>query len=165
MPKAWEKQLPNLGNWICRSKRTRGYNCFAFAVGDETRRWEPYGYHWPPGAKKGFSADCLIEAYRTEGFEICADGALVEGREKIAIYLSDQGGFLHAARQEPNGSWKSKLGDEEDIEHQSPESLISDAYGKPRIFMERARKLQAQEMKEAEASTSSAASKPASPSS
>jgi hypothetical protein len=139
MSKPWEKKLPNLGIWICRSKRTRDYNCFAFAIRDETRRWEPYGYHWPEGAKKGYSADCLIDAYRTEGFEVCADGALVEGREKIVIYLNDQGGFLHAARQEPNGNWKSKLGDEEDIEHQSPESLISDEYGKPRIFMERAR--------------------------
>jgi hypothetical protein len=140
MPKAWEKQFPNLGNWTCRSRRTREYNCFAFAVGDETRRWEPYGYHWPKGAKKGYTADCLIDACRTEGFEVCANGALIEGREKIAIYLNDEGGFLHVARQESNGRWKSKLGDEEDIEHDTPESLINETYGVPRIFMERARK-------------------------
>jgi hypothetical protein len=125
VPKPWEKLLPNLGNWTCASKRTRKYNCFAFAVGDETQRWEPYGYHWPKGAKKGYALDCLVEACRTEGFELCADGSLLEDREKIAIYTNDQSGFVHAARQEPDGRWKSKLGDEEDIVHETPESLTT----------------------------------------
>ena len=158
MTKEWEKDFPNLGNWTCKSKRTRKYNCLAFAIGDETQRWEPYGYHWPEGAKKGFTTDCLVEAYRTEGFELCADGTLVEGHEKIAIYVNNQGGFEHAARQEPNGHWKSKLGDAEDIEHESPDSLICDDYGKPRLFMERARKPKSQDEKEAEASEPSASS-------
>jgi hypothetical protein len=164
MPKEWEKEFPNLGKWTCTSKRTREYNCLAFAVGDEARRWEPLGgFYWPDGATKGYSAECLIEAYQTKGFEVCADGALVEGYEKVVIYLNDQAGFLHAARQEPNGRWKSKLGDEEDIEHESPESLTSNVYGKPRVFMQRARKQQAEEKKEAEASTTSASSEPAAP--
>jgi hypothetical protein len=157
VPKPWEKLLPNLGNWTCASKRTRKYNCFAFAVGDETQRWEPYGYHWPKGAKKGYALDCLVEACRTEGFELCADGSLLEDREKIAIYTNDQSGFVHAARQEPDGRWKSKLGDEEDIVHETPESLSSDTYGRPRCFMERARKPKLEE-KEAEATTPSASS-------
>lgn len=149
MAKVWEKYFPNLGNWVCKSKPTRTYNCLAFAVGDESRRWEPYGFYWPDGAKRGYTYDCLVEAYKMEGFEPCADGNLVDGREKIAIYINDQGGFRHAARQEPDGRWKSKLGDEEDIEHEAPESLSSDVYGQPRIFMERVRKLKPKERMEA----------------
>jgi hypothetical protein len=159
LPKLWENDFPNLVNWTCKSKRTRNYNCFAFAIGDETRRWEPYGYYWPQGAKKGFTVDCLIEAYKTEGFEICADGSLAEGREKIAIYTNDHGGFLHAARQESDGHWSSKLGDEEDIVHESPESLAGDDYGQPRYFMKRTCKPKAEAKEEAEISPASSSDK------
>jgi hypothetical protein len=43
----------------------------------------------------------------------------------------------HAARQLQDGRWISKMGDEEDVVHRDPESLSSNDYGQPRIFMER----------------------------
>jgi hypothetical protein len=139
MAKDWEAAFPNLGNWTCTSKATTDYNCIAFAVGDEDRRWEPCpGYFWP--VDKDYSVGSLIEALKTEGFELCADGSLVEGREKIVIYLNRHAGWEHVARQEPDGKWKSKLGDEEDILHESPESLTSTDYGRPTVYMDRARK-------------------------
>jgi hypothetical protein len=158
MPKVWEKEFPNLGNWICSSKATTDYNCTAFAVGDETRRWEPYGYYWPAGLPQDYSTDTLIEAYKKEGFEVCDDGAPVEGREKIVIYTKKPGVWEHVARQEPDGRWKSKLGDWEDIIHEHPESLICADYGTPEIFMERARSPKPAEVKEAESLTPSASS-------
>jgi hypothetical protein len=96
-------------------------------------------YYWPDNVRRGYDLDSFISAYETEGFRPCADGSLIQGREKIAIYLNKFGYVEHAARQEANGLWKSKLGDEEDIEHQTPECLSSDSYGHPRHFMERAR--------------------------
>jgi hypothetical protein len=144
MPKEWEKEFPNLGKWTCTSKRTRDYNCIAFAARDETRRWEPFGgYYWPrpeEARNRGYSVEELIEVYKTEGFQVCADGNLVEGSEKIAIYVNNYGGWEHAARQESDGKWKSKLGDLEDILHDSPDALICTDYGRPAIFMERVRK-------------------------
>jgi hypothetical protein len=142
MPKEWEKEFPNLGKWTCTSKATDEYNCIAFAVGDQTRWWEPCpGYYWPPEPNPDYTAECLIRAFESVGFKSCADGSLVEGYEKIAIYLNDFGGWEHAARQEPSGYWRSKIGYAEDIEHESPDSLTSVDYGKPRLFMERQRRL------------------------
>ena len=158
MPKEWEKEFPNLGNWICSSKSTTEYNCVAFAVGDETRRWEPYGYYWPDDLSQDYSTDTLIKACNKEGFELCKDWTLVKDREKIVIYVNDRGGWEHVARQESDGRWKSKLGDEEDITHENPKSLICADYGTPRICMERARK-----QKEAEVTTPSASSEKAAP--
>jgi len=158
MPKEWEKEFPNLGNWICSSKSTTDYNCVAFAVGDETRRWEPYGYYWPDGLSQDYGTDTLIKAYKKEGFELCKDGTLVKDREKIVIYVNNRGGWEHVARQEPDGRWKSKLGDAEDIIHENPESLTCADYGTPRIYMERAR-----QQKEAEVTTISASSEKVSP--
>src|ERR1700720_2227312 len=113
IPRKWEPDFPNLGKWTLKSRRTRHYNCFAFAAGDNTQRWEPYGYYWPQGATKGFTLDCFVEAYQTRGFAPCANGGLVAGREKIAIYLNKHGSVQHAARQLPEGRWVSKMGDEE----------------------------------------------------
>jgi hypothetical protein len=158
MPKEWEKEFPNLGKWTCTSKATGDYNCIAFAVGDQTRWWEPCpSYYWPPEDNPDYTAECLIRALEAEGFKRCKDGSLVDGCEKIVIYLNDSGGWEHAARQESNGYWRSKIGEAEDIEHESPESLTSGDYGKPRLFMERPRK-KMETKKEAEVSIASASS-------
>ena len=78
-------------------------------------------------------------AYRIMGFEECPDGALESGYEKIAIYVSEIGEPTHIARQLGNGSWTSKLGELEDIEHGSPESLEGPepCYGSVASYMRR----------------------------
>lgn len=140
MTKLWEKDFPNLGDWKESSLPTTDYNCFAFAAGDTTRWWEPQPpgvYYWPPGVSRGYDIASVIEAYKAEGFQHCADGSLVQGREKIVFYLNRYGGVEHVARQLPDGRWTSKMGGAEDIEHDSPQSLSGGDYGAPQCYMER----------------------------
>jgi hypothetical protein len=56
---------------------------------------------------------------------------------KVAIYASG-GELTHAARQLPDGQWTSKLGDLEDIEHDTLEALKCEEYGKPVLIMRKA---------------------------
>jgi hypothetical protein len=133
----WESLFPDLGDWTETSKPTKSYNCFAFAVGDEEKRWDPWVYYWPPNVPKGYDLEKFIRAYETEGFRQCDDGTLVEGIEKLVIYVHPRSGVEHAARQEADGKWKSKIGDFEDITHEMPESLAGKEYGEPRCFMQR----------------------------
>jgi hypothetical protein len=162
MPKDWEAYFPNLpGKWIETSLPTTDYNCFAFAAGDETRWWDPLPpglYYWPPNIPRGHQLEHFQRAYETEGFRRCADGNLVDGIEKIAIFLNAYGGVEHAARQESDGKWKSKIVGFEDICHDDLHALSNGDYGDPRCFMERERnaKLESTEV----AVTSSVTAKP-----
>lgn len=140
MGKAWEPCFPNLGKWDETSHPTRRYNCFAWAAGEDFRRWDVVpGYYWPPGVMRSTAVDFVIEAYRTRGYEICADRSVEPGFDKIVIYAKPGRIGSHAAIQLLDGRWSSKLGDEEDITHETPESLESTIYGKPFCFMSRSR--------------------------
>ncbi len=78
----------------------------------------------------------FVAAFSTLGYEPCADGALEDGFEKVAIYESPQG-VEHASRQLRTGRWTSKLGNREDIEHESPTELEGDLYGEVKQYMRR----------------------------
>jgi hypothetical protein len=43
----------------------------------------------------------------------------------------------HAARQLPNGRWASKLGREDDVEHDSEKGVSGDNYGTVVAYMKR----------------------------
>ncbi len=64
---------------------------------------------------------------------------LEEGFEKIAIYADKRNEFRHVARQLENGKWTSKLGDWEDIEHNTLKALESPQYGSVKILLKRRR--------------------------
>jgi hypothetical protein len=56
--------------------------------------------------------------------------------KKVAVY--GIGGFYtHATRQLETGKWTSKLGNEEDIEHDLPELVGGGVYGEIALFMKR----------------------------
>ncbi len=78
-----------------------------------------------------------VAAFGTLGYELCSDGSLQEGFEKVAIYESLSGYVLHMARQLPTGRWTSKLGGLEDIEHASPAELEGREYGAVVQYMRR----------------------------
>jgi hypothetical protein len=61
-----------------------------------------------------------------------------QGFEKIAIY-TDGDEYMHAARQLEDGKWTSKMGPDEDVEHNEPEDLAGPCYGNVSIFMKRKR--------------------------
>jgi hypothetical protein len=122
-----------------RSIATRTYNCIAFAAQDEGLWWWPdqeeIGY-WPDGVKREETLARFEEAYGTLGYKKCEGGALESGFEKIALYLY-KGKPSHAAKQLPDGRWKSKLGDWEDIEHNTTRAVEGYGYGEAVLYMKR----------------------------
>jgi hypothetical protein len=140
---SWESEFPHLGKWAETSPRDNKYNCAAFAARDEKQKWDPLPpnlHYWPKNIPRSYAIDSFIQAYATIGFEICADGSLDPECEKIVIYANEYGGVEHVARQLKNGKWTSKMGDEEDIVHDTPHNL-SVGYGQPVCYMGRAREL------------------------
>lgn len=136
-----ESLFPNLkdAGYEKSSDYSEDYNCFAFAARETTCRLDPAGYadcDWPDNILPTRFLASFLELYRGYGFEVCANGDLEDGYEKIAIYTNDEGKATHAARQLESGKWVSKIGDLEDIEHNTLQSLEG-FYGKLAKFMKR----------------------------
>ncbi|MCY4652771.1 MAG: hypothetical protein OXC95_06355 [Dehalococcoidia bacterium] len=122
--------LPNLSDFIITSEPSSSYNCIAWALGDDSQWFDPMvaNAYWPDNLPNELTLDSIVELFRQAGYEVCSDGSLQAGHEKIAIYAKD-GAPTHAARQLENGQWTSKLGNFHDIEHDSLEALQGDGYG------------------------------------
>lgn len=137
------------------------YNCIAHAACKDDNWWWPVegaveGVYWPVGVDPKETIEAFILAYETVGYEVFPTQSreLEAGLEKIAIYEApdpDDNGKIkpsHAARQLPDGSWTSKLGDWEDIEHRTLEALETGddeahqglGYGKVAVIMQRPRR-------------------------
>jgi len=125
------------------------YNCIAFAADDQNLWWWPDQdgeAYWPEGVKRKVTRNSFIAAFGTVGYEICDNGMLEEGCEKIALFEKN-GIPTHASKQLEDGRWKSKLGEWEDIEHKTVEAVQTfngvGSYGEVAIYMrrKRARKL------------------------
>ena len=138
-----KRRFPNLNveTTTITSPSTSKYNCIAYAAGDQQRKWWPdianIGY-WPPGCLRLPTLPVFQMAFNTLGYEVCADGALEDGFEKVAIFHQNNAP-THAAKQLPDGAWSSKLGDWFDISH-GPDCLCGhdvDAYGEIAFFMRR----------------------------
>jgi hypothetical protein len=118
------------------------YNCFAWAV-YYTDRWlqpdVPFGF-WPADIPRPrqLTLNTLTAVYAKDGFERCDSGDHEPGFEKIAIYTDRRGLPRHAARQLASGVWTSKLGEAEDIEHDTLEVLEGAEYGSPVRYLRRA---------------------------
>ena len=98
------------------------YNCIAWAADDTARWWWPvHGPHreayWPPNIDRTEHVAAFVAAFATLGYELCTDGTVERGFEKVALFADAQGKPQHAAKQLPNGKWSSKLGVHEDISH------------------------------------------------
>lgn len=102
------------------------YNCIAWSLGI-TDHWV-----WPGKTVRAF--DALYGRYgfmRAETRNL----KLEAGVAKVALYgkLTDAGELeaTHAARQEADGTWTSKLGGEARIRHLTAEAVAGPAYGDP----------------------------------
>ena len=121
------------------SPPTWNYNCIAFAAGLETEWWWPdpnSDAAWPRGVPCEETLEAFAAAFATLGYEICADGELEQGYEKVAIYAQN-GVPTHAAKQLDDGRWKSKLGAWEDIEHNTLKAVEEHIYGRAALFLSR----------------------------
>jgi hypothetical protein len=118
------------------SPESDSYNCIAWAARGDTQWWEPEGYYWPEGVPREYTFDAYIQAFCTRGFQECSSGSLEEGIEKIALFALARLPYpTHAARQLASGSWVSKLGPYEDIQHIDLSCLRGPLYGEPVRFM------------------------------
>ena len=162
LPKIREENFPNLTKDVYEvtSDETPDYNCIAFAAGDDTRWWEPdpHGVYYWPIVKREYTVECYIDVFESLGYEKCRCSLKKRGFEKVALYYDPVGCVAtpdhpevlpnsptHAARQLPNGAWKSKLGGWEDIEHRNLKCLNGTditgkriSYGEPVQILKRA---------------------------
>lgn len=128
-------------NYKKTSDNDPDYNCVAFAVG-ETEKWidpTPNKRHsWPKEVRRGFEIDVFIDFFRSSGgFTECESGALEQGFEKLALYADVWNRFRHVARLLESGKWTSKLGEWEDIEHDTLESLAGKTGWSPVKYLKR----------------------------
>lgn len=109
------------------------YNCAAWAAGETGRWWEPStsgGYYWPPTVPPVHSLPSFVAAFAVLGYEPCPNAHPEPGIEKLALYADEHGLPTHVARQLPSGTWTSKLGTSEDLEHDTLEALEGVLYGR-----------------------------------
>ena len=133
----------NLTRWHPASPEDYHYNCIAFAIGDTHNWWEPSGmriHYWPPGIPPEYSLESYSRAYEIHGYTRCASGELEADYEKIALFVDEFGIPSHASYQLESGIWISKLGEWEDIEHDSLQALEGDDnYGTVAAYLRRPR--------------------------
>jgi hypothetical protein len=119
------------------SPSTTLYNCIAWAADDTKNWWQP-GLHWPfPTHPLDDTIAELRKVFESLGYEECPSSDWQPGLEKVALYGVLEI-YTHVARQLSDGKWTSKLGNEEDIEHDAPESVAGGIYGEVVLFMKRA---------------------------
>jgi hypothetical protein len=141
--------FPHLENNIS-SPVTAEYNCFAWAAGQNCCVWwpEPFDqYYWPLNTSNDSSFDSTLEnfilAYSSIGYELSPDNnpELEPEFEKIALYVDSYGTVKHATRQiikeENVGKWTSKIGDLEDILHETHDFLEGQDFGIPVTILRR----------------------------
>lgn len=93
--------------------------------------------YWPPNVARHETIESFIHAYETVGYLPSPDGNLEPGFEKIALYIDPSGTPTHAARQLSDGRWTSKLGDFEDIEHDTVNDVTGPCYGTIACYLRR----------------------------
>jgi hypothetical protein len=103
----------------------RTYNCISWSIG-VTERWI-----WPGNKVEDFDRLYAPYGYKRTGD---LDWSLKPGVHKLVLYGHKRpGGIMptHAAKQEPNDTWTSKLGGLARIRHIYVEDLNGPSYGEP----------------------------------
>ncbi|HTU91632.1 MAG TPA: hypothetical protein VMF69_16230 [Gemmataceae bacterium] len=116
------------------------YNCIAWAAGDTEHWWwpgDPARTYWPLGAPRLETLAAFRDAFAILGYVVCEQADLEQGFEKIALFADSDGTPTHAARQLGDGTWTSKLGMSEDIQH-ALENLVGTVYGSIAQILKRA---------------------------
>ena len=131
-----DAQFPGAaGRYRITSAPDDDYNCIAYAAGERTEWWShESGYKWP--VNRSPLAGSLVAVFESIGYVVCASDALEPGYEKVALFVKG-GMWSHASVQLSTGKWSSKLGPDEDIEHDTPDCLAGSSYGTVHCFMRR----------------------------
>jgi hypothetical protein len=137
-----ERQCPRLTaeGYEVTSPQSIGYNCVAWALGEDDRWWEPVrGYFWPLDLPQDDALDTYIRIFELAGYVRCESVVLETGYERVAVYVDDAGAFAHVAKQRDNGRWTSKISYFEDIDHPAAESLLGAAFTRIAAVLRRVR--------------------------
>ena len=143
-PNVLTTSFPGLSSSSYRitSPATGAYNCIGWAAGDSTAWWWPDddpdndAAYWPRDVPREETIAAFVAAFGTLGYVPCGDEILEAGFKKVAIYATTNDRSQHAAKQLAEGSWSSKLGTREDIEH-SLHALEGDIYGRVILLLKR----------------------------
>lgn len=132
-----EDAFPNLraSGYRITSPAAETPNCIGWALHDTSSFWDPAltgfrgVYYWPPGIPRTDSLEAWIQLFELHGYRECESAELEAQTEKIAIYADASEVPQHVARQLRSGAWTSKLGSDDDIEHQILDGLVGTVYG------------------------------------
>jgi hypothetical protein len=117
------------------------YNCLAWALSYDNRYLDRgNGCYWPWEDASEETADGWARVCEHHQFTMLPDKdvSFTPGVEKIAI-LRNSAGELHAARQNSEGKWKSKLGAwGPDIDHTDLKGL-EEVYGQVVVVLQKSR--------------------------
>lgn len=131
--------------WDKTSEPTERYNCIAHAIGDARNWWWPGGSptpspgedYWPFVGASDERLEDFVAPFLHNGFEPSTTADREPGFLKVAFYIDASGLVQHAARQESDGRWSSKLGQLADVAHPL-EALEGPEYGTAQVFLRRA---------------------------
>jgi len=135
-------RFPHLteGSFSITSPKDVRYNCIAWAAGDDGTWWWPDNFslgYWPSDVPREETLESFIGLFESSDYIPCNSSSLEDGFEKIALFVDLQGRPTHAAKQLSSGKWTSKLGQLEDIEHDTLEGLSGPIYGSVSVIMKR----------------------------
>jgi hypothetical protein len=136
LPPEYARHFPQLSDdnhHVTSAEETR-YNCVAWAMGDQGRRWwsgRGKGWYWPTAAETD-SVETFVDMLQTKGYERLAGGLDDAPGSRVALY-ADRGAVKHMAREvEPNW-WTSKLAAGFDLRHRL-DALERSLYGEVVAF-------------------------------
>jgi len=125
--------FPNLGEEfeVVDPMQGKQYNCIAHSFGVHS--------YWvnPKTGPSDHPLRYMDNMYREKGYTRVSglDFRLVAGMRKVALYTKVSNGRVtevtHAALQERDGSWSSKLGQLPLIRHANPQAVSGPSYGRP----------------------------------
>jgi hypothetical protein len=129
----FRRAFPRLGsNFEVLAPPTPDYNCISYSLGIRNRWVNP---------ETGLQSAVLSrmdKMYGAQGYRRLSklDLSVEPGKQKVAVYMTMNpdgtlGEVTHAAVQQRDGTWTSKLGRGALIRHRTPEALRGAMYGLP----------------------------------
>ena len=136
--------LASVQDWKITSPVDYKYNCIAWAGIKDNIWWWPEkdldGIDWPFNLPYDTTLDTFVKLFQHMNYETCNSHVFEKNFQKIAIYINtDTQQCTHAARQQLNGKWTSKLGPMWDIDHPDPFVIEGNDYGKVAVILKRKR--------------------------
>jgi hypothetical protein len=114
-----------------KSDATPLYNCVAWALGRNGCWWDHSGLPgtcWPDDVPREDELENYVAVFLREGYEPCESREWEAGYEKVAIYAR-RGEFQHVAKSTDSGKWTSKIGEWEDVDHNTLAALEDFSFG------------------------------------